>query len=119
MDTKASTDNTPKSTDSNNEKTSLVAQTQEDTELVMVECVSTFRTRYLVEVPVGKAIWSLDTVTMEEAKEFSQKYLGEQIVSHRVVTPEEAITLCDQDNEYCSEWPTDKKQEVFFTKYVK
>jgi bifunctional DNA-binding transcriptional regulator/antitoxin component of YhaV-PrlF toxin-antitoxin module len=91
---------------------------KKETELVMVECVSTFRIRYMVEVPIGKADWSLDTVTLEEAKEFSQKHLGEQIVSHRVVSPEEAIKLCDEDNAYCSEWTAEKKEEVFFTPYV-
>lgn len=91
---------------------------KKQTELVMVECVSTFRMRYMVEVPIGKSDWSLDTVTMEEAKDFSQKHLGEQIVSHRIVSQEEAIQLCDEDNEYCSDWSTDKKQEIFFTPYV-
>ena len=64
-----------------------------ETQWVLVETVSTFRERYMVEVPVGidrygkdKADWALDTVTLEEAKEFSQEHLGETIVSHRVVT---------------------------------
>ena len=54
--------------------------------------------RYLVEVPVGidaygrdKSEWAMDTVTMHQAQEFSQQHLGEQIVSHRVVTKEEAL----------------------------
>ena len=43
----------------------------EETQLVLVECVSMFRMRYLVEVPVGidsygndKKDWALDTVSM-------------------------------------------------------
>ena len=70
-----------------------------ETQWVLVETVSTFRERYMVEVPVGidrygkdKADWALDTVTLEEAKEFSQEHLGETIVSHRVVTKEEALS---------------------------
>jgi bifunctional DNA-binding transcriptional regulator/antitoxin component of YhaV-PrlF toxin-antitoxin module len=80
---------------------------KEPTQWVLVECVSTFRERYMVEVPVGvdqygkdKTLWALDTVTMNEAKEFSQEHIGEQIVSHRVVTKEEALALCDKDNDY-------------------
>lgn len=88
-----------------------------ETELVLVECVSTFRMRYMVEVPKGKAEWALDTVTMNEAEEFSQEHLGEQIVSHRVVTEDEAITLCDVDNHYCSTWTREKKLETFVTEW--
>jgi hypothetical protein len=76
----------------------------------------------MVEVPVGtdnfgkdKSEWALDTVTMNEAEEFSQEHLGEQIVSHRVVTKEEALALCDQDNDYTTSWSDDKKIETFFT----
>jgi hypothetical protein len=86
-----------------------------ETELVMVECISQFRERYLVEVPKGKTEWALDTVTMQEAKEFSQQHLGETIVSHRVVSEEEAIRICNIDNDYTLYWPTDKKKECFFT----
>ena len=88
-----------------------------ETELVLVECVSTFRMRYVVEVPKGKTEWSLDTVTMNEADEFSQEHLGEQIVSHRVVSEDEVIALCDVDNHYCSTWPREKKLETFVTEW--
>jgi len=87
-----------------------------DTEWVLVECTATYRMRYMVEVPKGKAEWALDTVTMSEAKEFSQEYLGEQIISHRVVSQEEALELCDVDNSYCSSWTDKLKIENFFTK---
>ena len=92
------------------------------TQWVLVETVSTFRERYMVEVPVGidnygkdKIDWALDTVTMEEAKEFSQEHIGELIVSHRVVTREEALSLCDKDNDYTKSWPEEQKINTFFT----
>lgn len=95
------------------------------TQYVLVETVSMFRMRYVVEVPVGtddygndKALWALDTVTMEEASDFSQEHLGETIVSHRVVSKKEALELCDQDNSYAKDWTKDKKVEVFFTPWV-
>lgn len=86
-----------------------------DNVFVMVECVSSFRMRYLVEVPKGSEEWALDTVTCQEAKEFSQEHIGEQIVSHRVVSKEEAIAISDVDNHYCKDWSEDKKLETFVT----
>jgi len=86
-----------------------------DTEWVLVEAISTFRERYMVEVPKGKAEYALDTVTCEDAKEFSQEHLGETIVSHRVVTKTEALALCDKDNDYGNNWPDDIKVKNFFT----
>ena len=92
------------------------------TQLVLVETVSMFRMRYVVEVPVGtdhynndKSLWALDTVTMNEAQEFSQEHLSETIVSHRVVSKKEALALCDIDNDYTKSWSKDKKIETFFT----
>lgn len=91
--------------------------TKKETEWVLVECISTFRQRYMVEVPKGKAEWALDTVVCEDAKEFSQKHLGETIVSHRVVSYDEAMAMCDEDNEYSNMWTNLKKWEAFFTPY--
>lgn len=87
----------------------------EETELVMVECISQFRQRYVVEVPKGKTEWALDTVTCEEAKEFSQHHIGETIVSHRVISKDEALKICDEDNSYLKSWDDDKKLESFIT----
>jgi len=94
---------------------SFTLNKKQETELVMVDTVLTYRLRYAVEVPKGKTEWALDTVTMEDAKEFSQKCLGEQIVSHRVISEAEAIALCDEENEYCSSWPNETKKKNFFT----
>lgn len=85
------------------------------TELVLVETVSMFRHRYVVEVPAGKAEYALDTVVMNEANEFSQKFLDETIVSHRVISKDDALELSDQDNDYTVSWSPEKKVEVFFT----
>ena len=93
-----------------------------ETQWVLVETVSMFRERYMVEVPVGvdrygkdKAEWALDTVTMEEAKEFSQQHLGQTIVSHRVVTEEDALAMCDKENDYAKKWNDELKIKTFFT----
>ena len=93
-----------------------------ETQWVLVETVSMFRERYMIEVPVGvdmygkdKAEWALDTVTMEEAKEFSQQHLGQTIVSHRVVTEEDALAMCDKENDYAKKWNDELKIKTFFT----
>jgi len=95
----------------------MTKKQETETELVLVECVSTFRMRYVVEVPKGNTIWALDTITMNEADEFSQEHIGEQIVSHRVVSEDEVIALCDVDNHYCSSWTREKKLETFVTEW--
>jgi hypothetical protein len=82
---------------------------------VMVEAVHTFRMRYMVEVPAEHPEYALDTVTMDAAKEFSQEFIGQQIVSHRVISEEDALKLCDVDNYYCAKWDNQKKIETFFT----
>lgn len=86
-----------------------------ETEWVLVETVSQFAMQYLVQVPKGKKDWALDTVTCQEAKEFGQKYLGETIISHRVVTKEEALVLSDEINDYSTSWSDEQKVEAFFT----
>ena len=92
--------------------------TKQETEWVLVDCISTFRTRYMVEVPKGKTEWALDTVVCDEAKEFSQEHLGEQIVSHRVVSKEEALTICDTDNDHYAVWNIAHKIKTFFTTWA-
>ena len=83
---------------------------------VMVETVSMFRQRYVVQAPADHPEYALDDVSMETAKEFSQEWIGEQIISHRVVSQEEALKQCNKDNDYASSWSDDHKLEAFFTK---
>ena len=93
-----------------------VGLVQVKTEWVLVECIQSYRMRYMVEVPEGKSEYALDTVSMREAKEFSQEDIGETIVSHRVVTESEALKMCDEDNDYCKSWSEELKVKSFFTK---
>lgn len=94
---------------------SFILEKKKDTQWVLVEAVSTFRMRYMVETPVNKSDWALDAVTMQEAKEFSQHHMGEQIVSHRVLTMDEALRVCDRDNDYTKSWTDQQKISAFFT----
>ena len=96
---------------------------------VLVETLSQYRMRYVIEVPDNhndgefpcSAIqWAEDTVTMEEMKEFSQKWLGETIIDSREVSKEEILQMVNEDNDYCNgkygePWSDEKKLQVFVT----
>jgi hypothetical protein len=97
----------------------IMKKQEVETELVLVECISQFRQRYMVEVPKGKAEWAMDTVTLNQAEEFSQAHLGETIVSHRVVSKEEMLALCDKDNDYAKAWNDEHKVKTFVTSWDK
>ena len=86
------------------------------TEWVLVETVEMFRMRYCVEVPAGKKEYALDTVTMREAKEFSQEWKGETIISSRVVTEKEALKIYDEDNPSFKGWTKAQKINSAFTR---
>jgi isopentenyldiphosphate isomerase len=83
---------------------------------VMVDTVLQYRMRYCVEAPADHPEYALDDVTCETAKEFSQLYIGEQIMSHRVVSQEEALRMCDEDNSYLSSWTEEQKINTLFTR---
>ena len=91
------------------------SENKQDLSWVLVEAISTHRTRYMVQVPTSNPKWALDSVAMEDAKEFSQEWLGEQIVSHRVVSEVEAMELFNEDNSAYAFWDDEKKQKTFFT----
>ena len=82
---------------------------------VLVDCISQYRMRYMVQVPDGQAHWALDTVACEEAKEFSQEWLGETILSHREISEDDALALFKEDNKYASSWTNDQIKENGFT----
>lgn len=91
---------------------------------VLVEAVDQFRMRYVVEVPENHnggehpctaTAWAEDTVAMNEANEFSQLHIGEQILSSRELTKEEVLRLCDIDNEYVKKWSDEHKLARFVT----
>lgn len=91
---------------------------------VLVDTISQYRMRYVIEVPddhmdgdfpCPATTWAEDTVTMEEMKEFSQKWIGETILSSREVSREEILKICDIDNEYCSSWTDSQKVHTFVT----
>lgn len=76
---------------------------------VLVETISIFRHRYVVETPDNHPEYALDTVVTQSAKEVSQLHLDETIVSHRVISEEDYLQLFDTDNDYLSSLTNEQK----------
>jgi hypothetical protein len=89
---------------------------KKELEWVLVDTIETFRMRYVIQVPKGKKAYALDTITCREGKEFSQEWIGEQIVSHRVISEKDALELYDEDNPSFKSWSKEKKIKAAFTK---
>lgn len=96
-------------------KTKKAKKAKSDKVWVMVDTISVHRMRYVVQAPADHPEYALDTVTMDQAREFSQEYLGETIVSHRVVTEKEALDQVTIDQPYLTTWDDDTKREQLFT----
>ena len=81
--------------------------------LVMVEVLSQFRNRYVVEVE-DNIDDALDDYVCNEYnvnyREFSQKHLDPTtIIDHYEITEEEYFKMFDKDNEYLQKWSTAQK----------
>jgi hypothetical protein len=100
-----------------NEDGSWTMSKKPTTKIVLVDTLVSYRMRYAVELAEDSPeSWALDTVTMEQAVEFSQECLGEQIVSHRVITEDEFLQQFDKDNSYLAGWTADKKFDSALTR---
>lgn len=73
----------------------------------LVETVSIYRHTYIIECESGDHAG--DTVVMNEAEEFSQKHIDENIIDIREVSDSEIIQLCDKDNPYLADWSDEQK----------
>jgi hypothetical protein len=81
--------------------------------LYLVETVSIFRMRYVVEA--REATHAEDEVVMrlttDDFKEFSQHHVDECITSTREISAQDFMELFDKDNDYLANWPIEKKME--------
>ena len=76
----------------------------------LVETVSVFRMRYVVEAE--NESHARDEVTMsvgDDFKEFSQLHIDEMITSTREIDTTEYLRLFDEDNVYLNDWDEDQK----------
>lgn len=72
----------------------------------LVETVSMFRIRYVIECE--SAEHAKDTVSMNEADEFGQRHIDENIVGCREVTDDEIPVLFFEEHPYLQEWGPEK-----------
>jgi hypothetical protein len=85
-----------------------------DKKLYLVETVSMFRIRYVIEAEDESH--ALDEVTYRttgggiELTEFSQKHIDEVIVSSRKISNKSYLKLFDKDNDYITSWTNDEKR---------
>ena len=83
--------------------------------LYMVETVSIFRHRYVVEA--REAEHAEDEVVMgigqssSDFQEFSQKHVDELITSTREISAEEYLKQFDIDNDYLKDWSIQQKMQ--------
>jgi len=91
---------------------------------VVVTAVSQFRQRYAIPVSALQGMspdvklddktlieYANDSVTCEEVNEFSQSWMGEQIVDTFILDEPRVLQLFDRDNDYLKEWTKEKKLE--------
>ena len=82
----------------------------------MVETVSIFRMRYVVEA--YEATHATDEVVMKldnDIKEFSQHHVDECVTSVRELSATDYLNEFDADNDYLKDWPIHKKMEYINT----
>ena len=93
------------------------------TDYVEVTTISTFRIRYMMRKDDLRALntavdptddelteWAIQQTRTDTAiDEFSQQWVGEQIVSTRECTEDEMVIAFDRDNDYLKEWTRDAK----------
>jgi hypothetical protein len=82
--------------------------------LYLVETVSIFRMRYVVEAKDD--VHAQDEVVMnttgaynENWQEFSQSHVDESITSVWKISKDEYMQIFDKDNDYLKDWPEEKK----------
>jgi hypothetical protein len=90
-----------------------------DKKLYLVETVSIFRMRYVIEAEDESH--ALDEVTYhvtggEELKEFSQKHIDEVVVSSRKISNKSYLKLFDKDNDYLKNW--NKEQKLQYVNWI-
>jgi hypothetical protein len=75
----------------------------------LVETVSMFRMRYVIECEEGSH--AMDEVTMEVVEEFGQHHVAENIIGCREVTDDEVVKLFFEDHPYLEKWGPEKALE--------
>lgn len=88
---------------------------QVKTELVLVESISTFRMRYVVEVPIGKKELASAIINSEDAIPLSQHHISEHVALTQVIDMEEYKHIFDEDNNLPYIFSDEQKAEFINT----
>jgi len=85
--------------------------------LYLVETVSIFRMRYVVEArePTHAEDEVVMRFTADDFKEFSQHHVDECITSTREISAQDFVELFDADNDYLAKWSIENKMKVINT----
>lgn len=85
--------------------------------LYLVETVSIFRQRYVVEALEASHAEDEVVMTMHDGSitEFSQKHIDENITSTREINTDEYVKLFDEDNDYLKAWSLPQKMQCINT----
>ena len=81
--------------------------------LFLVDAVSSFRNSYVIRCK--DETHAADTVTLQEADEVSQEWLGESISRISEITEEQYLKMFDKDNDYLKLWSDEKKMSLIHT----
>lgn len=80
--------------------------------LVLVDTISTFHIRYVIEVADNAVDHASEVIELGQVQdEFSQKHLGETVISRRVVSVDEYLEIFDKDNDYGKNWTPEQKMK--------
>ena len=83
------------------------------TKLYMIDCVSTYHIRYCVEAEDATQLGEIIRIINEgnhELIEFSQDYLGENVItSSHIKSENDYLEIFDKDNSYLKEWNDEQK----------
>ena len=85
-----------------------------DKKLYIVETVSMFRMRYVVEAKEeghahDEVVMNCSGGYSDDWQEFSQHHMDEVIVSSREISKDEYMKIFDKDNDYLKDWSDEQK----------
>jgi hypothetical protein len=81
--------------------------------LYLVDAVSSFRNSYVIRCKDESH--AADSVTLEQAEEFSQEWLGESIARIQEISEDEYLKIFNEDNEYLRSWSVEQKKSLIHT----
>jgi hypothetical protein len=79
--------------------------------LYLVETVSMFRMRYVVEAKEAEHANDEVVCNLGDLREFSQQHIDENIFTTREISKDEYMRLFAEDNDYLESWSDEQKKQ--------